>query len=224
MADTVVVKKIDHSRAIERKALLVSEEHREAFRANQYIAKSHTVYGSPDMVVLYNAKLKSGALRTKTVSKHLVEGEISFDINHKRNGEWLPSNTAVADWRATSGLPATDSEGRYRGLTFGSEYALASMRLTKRQFHDSHGKYSNQVKNKLKEIAVEVRKLSNDCLSHPGTKAKSNEGPFPAPQRLTGALYVLAGVICRERLDLTKKAATGEWVTSRFVTELGHII
>lgn len=224
MADTVVVKKIDHSEAIERKALQVSAKDREAFRAAQYKAKNHTIFGSPDMVVVFSAKLKSGALRTKTVSKSLVEGEISFDINHRRNGEWLPSNTAVVDWSATANLPATDSEGRYRSRTFGAEYALASMRVTKRQFHDSHGKYSNQVKDKLKELAVEVRRLSKECLLHPGTKAKSEDGPFPAPQRLTGALYLLAGVISRERLDLTKKAATGPWVTSRFVTAYGHLI
>ena len=110
---------------------------------------------------------------------------------------------------------------RNRSLMFPQAYAYNAMRVTKKQFHDAHEQYSSEVVKKLREIAMNLRNLANACLKHENTKSKEG-GPYPAPQRLSGALYKLASLIVDRELDCTAKKPAAPWVTSDLCNHVGE--
>jgi hypothetical protein len=227
MAGTTKIKKVFYKDEIKMKVKKVHPSKQDAERA-RIVAEmhpDHTVYGSPDMEVVFSTKKRrSGVTRTKTVSENLVTGRIDFDINDAKNGEWLPSNNAVVGWAKLEHETAQDFSGRGPELDFHVMYAHHAMRVTKRQFHDTHDDYSNEVKIKMKELDLALNDLATACLTHEGTRSKAPDGPFPAPQRLTAALYKVADVIRNEHLILKSTAPVAPWTTSVLSTEAGVLL
>jgi hypothetical protein len=227
MAGTTKIKKVFYDNAIKMKVRQVHPSKQDAERA-RLVAQSYpnqTVYGAPDMEIVYSTKMRrSGLSRTKTVSENLVTGQIDFDINNAKNGEWLPGNNAVVGWSDLAGETAQDFSASGPKRPFQVMYVHHAMRVTKRQFHDTHEHYSDEVKNKLKELDLALNQLATACLTHEGTKSKAPDGPFPAPQRLSAALYKMAGVIRNDHLILKATPPVGPWTTSVFSTVAGALL
>lgn len=218
MAGTTVVKKVFYDKKINMAVKKVHASKRDKRRA-QLVAQNYpneTLVGDPEMKVVFSSKPKrTGITRTKTVDKKLVTGHIDFEVNDAKNGEWLPSNNAVVGWASLTAEMAQDFSGYGAMRPFHLSYAMHAMRVTKRQFHDAHEVYSAEVAKKLREIHMELNEMASSCLSHEGTKSKAPDGPFPAPQRLTGALYQLAALIRKEKLTLgTGSKPAAPWLTS----------
>ena len=217
MAGTTTIKKVFYDNAIKMKVRKIKASAQDAERATLVAKKypDHVVLGDPDLKVMFSTRAKrSGISRTKTVAKNLVTGQVDFDINNAKNGEWLPSNNAVVGWSGMAGELAQDFSGRGPKRPFQSAYAQHAMRVTKRQFHDAHGAYSDAVKEKLQEIDLALDQLATECLSHENTRSKAPDGPFPAPQRLPAALYKLSDLIRNEKLILKSGAPSAPWLTS----------
>lgn len=217
IAGTTTVKKVFYDNAIKMKVAKVKVSARDARRAALVAEKypDYVVLGDPNQKVIFSARAgRAGISREKTVDENLVTGQVDFDINNAKNGEWLPSNNAVVGWSDMSTETAQDFSGRGPQRPFQMSYAHHAMRVTKRQFHDAHEKYSSSVKDKLDEIALELDKLATDCLTHDGTRSKSPDGPFPAPQRLPAALYKLSDLIRNGHLILKSGAPSADWLTS----------
>jgi A nuclease family of the HNH/ENDO VII superfamily with conserved AHH len=209
------VKKVSPSKQDAERARLVKESF-----------PDQVVYGTPDMSIVYSTKKRRrGVSRAKTVSENLVTGQIDFDINNAKNGEWLPSNNAVVDWAAMAAeLEAQDFTGKGPKRPFQLLYVHHAMRVTKRQFHDAHELYSDAVKDKLKELDLKLNELATACLTHDDTKSTAPDGPFPAPQRLSAALYKMADVIRNEHLILKSSPPVAPWTTSAHCTAAGALL
>lgn len=217
MAGTTTVKKVFYDKAITLAVRKVSPAQRDTRRASLVKAKyaDHVLQGDPDMKVVFSTRPRRASVtRTKTVDQKLVKGQIDFDVNGAMNGEWLPSNNAVVDWKDLATETARRFDGVGAAKPFHQMYAAHAMRVTKRQFHDAHPEYSAEVAKKLRELHDELLKLARECLTHDGTRAESKNGPFPAPQRLTGALHELAAIIRREKLTLGLTPPSAPWLTS----------
>jgi hypothetical protein len=217
LAGTTTVRKVFYDNAIKMKVKKIKASGRDAKRAALVAEKypDYVVHGDPDQKVIFSTTAgRAGIARTKTVSENLVTGQVDFDINDAKNGEWLPSNNAVVGWSDMSTEKARDFTGRGPEQPFQLAYARHAMRVTKRQFHDAHEVYSDSVKDKLDEIALELDKLSQQCLTHENTPSKAPDGPFPAPQRLAAALFKLADLIRNEHLILKSGPPSSSWLTS----------
>ena len=93
-------------------------------------------------------------------------------------------------------------------------YVSLTCQLVELYLHDAHSDYSDAVTQKLKELDVEITKLALACREHEGSQANDNDGgPYPAPQRLAGALYKLANELSK-RLDVDKVTPAHPWITS----------
>jgi hypothetical protein len=220
MAGTASIDKVFYNKTIQARVRRVRASRRAAAAQAMIAARypNEVLYGDPDMRILYSARGK-GIHRAKEVSTNKVTGTIDYDVNDAKNGIWLPSNNAVDGWAIMADEDAVDL--KKRTLPFPQAYAYNAMRVTKKQFHDAHEPYSAQVLDKLREISMELHKLSEACLAHENTPSKK-DGPFPAPQRLTGALYKLAELIVDQKLDCTKSKPAKDWVTSDLADTVGE--
>jgi hypothetical protein len=228
MAGTTTIKKKIYDKPINAKVKSIKNAAlKDQLRAKLVSEKAEyqntVLYGDPDMLVTFSTVPGRAAIhRDKTVSENLVKGEITYDINDSRNGVWLPSNNAIVGWSdmASSEFKAIDFNGKNR--SFHEAYAYNSMFITQKQFHDAHENYSAEVVFKLRQIASQLNKLGNDCLMHQNTPSEKNS--YPAPERLTGALYILARHIISEKLDLkTACQPSSPWITSRLSEQVAPI-
>jgi hypothetical protein len=96
------------------------------------------------------------------------------------------------------------------------------MRASKVQFHDAHPTYSEQVIEELKKLDTELLRLAEECLQHQNTRSKK-DGPYPAPQQLTAALYKLAR-LCGRQLDLLETTPESPWYTSELSLRVTSIV
>ncbi len=215
-----VVKKIFYDKAINEEVRKHPVARREAKRRKlveeKYPAK--VIVGPPDAVVTYRTVAKRKAIhRENTIDEKHVTGAVDFDINSQKNGIWLPSNNAIADWEKIKNVLAEDMDGEEN--TFALCYAYNAMKSTGVQFHDSHEAYSEAVLEELKKLAVEVRKLALYCHEHEGSQANENQGkPYPAPKTLPSAIYRLGRSVAR-RLDVKSVTPAKPWVTSELALQ-----
>ena len=218
MAGTTVVKKKFYDSVIELQVAKSPESKQASNRAALVKKKYKTekLLGPIDAVITYRTVGKKKAIhRDNTVATEHVTGQIDYDQNGVQNNAWLPSNNAIADWGAVKSAPATDEDGN--ADSFNACYAYNTMMATGWQFHDAHPAYSTEVKNRLNGLEMEVKKLANGCIDHEESQANENDGkPFPAPHRLTGALYRLSSCFKKRlKVDIESgKTPKSPWLTS----------
>jgi hypothetical protein len=148
---------------------------------------------------------------TKTISGK-VKGKINYNINHYKNGVWLPAHSAVPEWGLLKG----------KDPDFPENYACEAIRESsksggnKRQFHDAHGDYSVKVLGILARLSKEMKNREKKCLSGDcdgSNKGKKND-PLPAPQQLVVALDKISREL--EKLLVGKPSDWAHpWITSK---------
>ncbi len=82
-----------------------------------------------------------------------AKGNIGYNINAKANGVWSPGNYGVRPWGtkgATFEAGNLDEAGKPRLKA--KDFAFAAMEAWGAQFHDSHGDYSDFVKDCLDKV------------------------------------------------------------------------
>jgi len=76
----------------------------------------------------------------------VVDGDIGYDVNDKKNGVWLPTYPA-------GGWGSLDRD----------KYAIQAMKASNTQFHNAHGEYSSTVSRTLSSIADKLAEKSDKC-------------------------------------------------------------
>lgn len=216
MAGKTVFKKKFYDSEISRKVKKVESGKRDATRANLVAKKYETkLVGDPETEIAFSTiPGRKPVVRENTVNSQHVTGTVDFDVNHTRNGIWLPSNNAIADWSDIKGKNAEDLNGD--DGPFAECYAFNCMEATGYQFHDAHPDYSDAVVQKLKELEIEVNKFAIECQEHTDSQANKNGGaPYPAPRPLAGAIYKLAGELARKLKIEEDVTPTAPWITSQ---------
>jgi len=225
MAGTSSVKKREHSKTVMdalkkvfAKARNVTKAQRAAKIASEF-AKSFPpkpMKESPNGVVVFAMHGEKVDSFSQSLTKNYVTGKIAFDVNDAPNCMWLPSHCAVENWSEMLGVPSwhqdQDSDKVAPSTDFEVAYAYNTMKKTRAQFHDAHPAYSEEVINQLKKLDTELQRLADLCLQHENTRSKK-DGPYPAPEQLTPALYKLAE-LCSRRLDVKKTKPAKPWYTS----------
>ena len=146
------------------------------------------------------------------VVKNHVTGEVDFDVNMGFNNIWLPSHCAIADWSSIKDKDAWhmhQDPDKDAPIPFEEAYAYNAMEVSEVQFHDSHGKYSDAVKDELNKIDFKLNQLAVACLDHDDPKKK----PYPAPTRVRNALQTLADLV-KEKLNILETSPENPWFTS----------
>lgn len=216
LAGTTIIQKKFYDQEITKQAKEVSAVEEDETRADLIKEKypDYCLIGDPGMTVAFSSEAgRKAVYREKKVEAKHVTGCVDFDINHRNNGIWLPSNNAIAHWAETKNKQATDFWGDTG--PFAECYALVCMDKTGVQFHDAHPDYSDAVVQKLKEFDVEVTRLANACIKHENSQARANNGkPFPAPKNLGKALYKLAQELSKRLVFDEGGAPARPWVTS----------
>jgi hypothetical protein len=128
-----------------------------------------------------NASLKNATSLLKFMKKgSTVDSDVGFDVNGVQNGVWLPGSYGVRKG-------AEDFRLKWSAYSYKDEYALAAMTKDgKRQFHDSHPEYSENVLQTLKTIGDKMiaAKDSDKCPACDGTKKDKKRAPYGLVQRL----------------------------------------
>jgi hypothetical protein len=184
--------------------------------------RGRTEPGDPPKKIKFklNPTAKKGGfniVRDETVKYGHVTGKVDYNLNDKANGEWLPSNNAVANWSEVKGVSAKNIAGK--STNFGNAYAHNAMHATGQQFHDSHGAYSLQVYRELLALEKKIEKRSEKCKGGcPASQARSRNAKRrqPAPPKLKKALDDLAADI---KPKLKGGKPKGSWFTSKLSKE-----
>jgi hypothetical protein len=103
-----------------------------------------------------NASLKESTLfKAKKYLRvdGMAKGNIGYNINSLPNGVWLPGNYAQRPW-GTDGADFAKKSNRTP-----KEYAFASIREWRAQFHDAHEDYSEFVRQRLDELKQKLDRL-----------------------------------------------------------------
>ncbi|MCU0634526.1 MAG: AHH domain-containing protein [Gemmatimonadaceae bacterium] len=174
--------------------------------------------GNPDLQVTLADFAKPGATRAydwKAAAHHLIPGEaalaksdvykrfmvedakieaggkqftlnahIGYNVNGNHNGAWLPGNYAIRRAKYGKTWSDLDDEWRFR-------YAQAVVTRSRKQFHDTHVHYSDNVMNALNALST---LLMNHVAVCEQCKAKS-DGKIAPPYRLKAALYRMSRVL-----------------------------
>lgn len=164
---------------------------------------------APHHLIPGNASLKKSAVvpflgDAETIKEYgggsrIKEGfSIGYDVNAHTNGAWLPSPYALSmsnAWPSIGGIKIIrEREGDSLAdetEDFKIAYVAATIRASKgRQFHMSHKKYSDKVREVLKAIGARLKDMAaRDCPL--ATKSKE-DGKLDPPYGLVGRLNVLS--------------------------------
>lgn len=167
---------------------------------------------APHHLIPGNGSLKGSAvvpyLGDEATIKHFKKGEASkimdghsvgYDVNAASNGVWLPSPYALSncnDWPAIPGITALKKQRgeavAYDTTGFKEAYVAAAIEASgNRQFHMSHKKYSDKVREILKSIGARLKSMAGgECPIASGSKSN---GKLVPPAGLPGRLDVLSG-------------------------------
>ena len=107
-----------------------------------------------------------------------AKGNIGYNINSAPNGVWLPGNYAIRPW-GTNGAAFQEKSSGIEP----KDYAFAAIEAWKRQFHDAHEDYSDQVRQALDKIYDKLE--ANETIWCPEAKKRSKNPDEKSP------LYVL---------------------------------
>jgi hypothetical protein len=234
MAGTVSVKKkiqnktvLEALRAIDKKVASMPESARKRKRVELFekAFPPKPLKSDPEGLVVYALDEKKPDEHIKPVTDNYVTGEIEFDVNDGPNCIWLPSHCAVANWTEMKGVDAwhqdQDSDKDDPTTTFDVAYAYNTMMETGVQFHDAHPDYSTEAIAQLKKLSVKVQLLGDECLKHPNTKSKK-DGPYPAPEQLTAAMYKLASLF-KDKLNCQTTKPVSPYFTSKLALEVAAL-
>jgi hypothetical protein len=175
-------------------------------------AEDYNVQFAPHHLVPGNASLKGSAVvpfmgdadsiseyAKGQASKIKKGGFIGYDINSAGNGEWLPSPYALSmrnDWPAERDVEVLKKR---RGLDFGevteafkAAYVAAAIEGSGRQFHMSHKKYSEKVREILDAVGRRLHLMSRGGICAVAKRHKSEDGKFEPPFGLVARLNVLS--------------------------------
>lgn len=115
-----------------------------------------------------NASLKKATKLLKFMKKgDTVDGNIGYNVNHKSNGEWLPTYPA-------SGWGSLNQD----------EYAIQAMTVATAQFHNAHGQYNDTVSKTLSAIADKLSKKSDKCPICGDPMKNARSPPYGLVRRL----------------------------------------
>ncbi len=106
-----------------------------------------------------------------------AKGNIGYNVNAKANGMWSPGNYGVRPW----GTKDATFEAENRGLK-AKDFAFAAMEKWETQFHDSHGDYSDFVKDCLDKVFEKLE--AQEEIWCPEAKEKEKDPLYALVQRL----------------------------------------
>ncbi len=123
---------------------------------------------------------------------------IGYNVNSANNGIWLPGNYAVRPWKG-------------REPEFQKAYAFLAMHDTKRQFHDAHEKYSEQVLGALNELEKLMKKMKNKGCPMCKEGGKAGDPPYHLNARLNAISRWLRGHLKSKPKKWKANITTSSW-------------
>lgn len=121
-----------------------------------------------------------------------LKGDIGYGVNHENNGVFLPTEDK---WDVAKHGAWSEVMKKQDGYRLLYAYAYWSMKLTHRQFHTSHGDYSDWVLNRLEEIKVKMIEAKNDCAEGKCKKTKPWNPPYELVRKLDNIAQHVKGYL-----------------------------
>jgi len=136
---------------------------------------------------------------------------IGYNVNGSHNGIWLPGNYAIRK-PTKPWYKSPDSKKSWSDLgdhDWCMHYVAAVSKVTRRQFHDAHTKYSEAVEELLNKIATKVYAHQEKCEECAKSAGKEIAPPYFIKQRL----YNISGFL-RRHLAGSPDTWKRPWYTS----------
>lgn len=151
------------------------------------VAAHHLIPGNGSLTKseVYNYMVKGKSIQSADQKySWKIEEHIGYNVNGGHNGVWLPGNYAIRE--GTSAKKKTWSAVVESEPDWCLKYVMSVVKRTKRQFHDAHPEYNDQVKDLLDKIATAL-------LDHQvGCKECSKKDKIPPPYMIKKRLYNLS--------------------------------
>lgn len=165
-----------------------------------YVVAAHHLI--PGKASLEPSKLKQFMTANKTVTTESgkswkIACHIGYNVNGAHNGIWLPGNYAIRkptkSWYKSPGdLGVSWSDlGDHPWCI---NYVAAVSKITYRQFHDTHEKYSIAVEKLLNKIATKLYAHQDKCEEC----GKKMNGKISPPYFIKQRLYNISGYLHRQ--------------------------
>jgi hypothetical protein len=113
-----------------------------------------------------------------------IEEHIGYNVNGAHNGVWLPGNYAIRE--GTSAKKKSWSAVVETEPDWCRNYVMAVVKKTRRQFHDAHPEYNDNVRDLLDKIATALLNHQVGCKE---CQEKKKIGP---PYQIKKRLYGLS--------------------------------
>lgn len=150
-----------------------------------------------------------------------TEGDVGYDVDGAENGVWLPTHAKLSSALGKSGeiqicdednpsqtlsyadlsqRPPKRKEGgewvevddrSEAPLNFIETYTRQAMKLTGRQFHDSHSAYSGHVTKRLNKMHVKMCHLTKECPECQKAEGEKLPPPYGLVDRLNALSLLL---------------------------------
>lgn len=161
------------------------------------VAAHHLIPGKASLAL---SKLKpfmkeGGSVKTDSGKSWKIACHIGYNINGAHNGIWLPGNYAIRkptkSWYKSPDASKTWSQ--LGGHPWCINYVASVSKITQRQFHDTHEKYSEAVEELLNKIATKLHAHQDKC-----EKCAKEKNKITPPYFIKQRLYNISNYLHRQ--------------------------
>ncbi len=182
----------------------------------------HCIPGNASMKSEKSSGYQHKILKYIEKDENTITDNIGYDINNYKNGIWLCNKPDHFIGRMKDGewdiYPQSGMKwGALSKKHVDKQYkmAKASMMESNRQFHDSHGPYSKEVRRRLDDLMDDIKEEKMECPIEKDSKKPNVRPPF-------GLLIKLNGLSKNLAQDLNGPATnwSDPYFTSKFSKKL----